>query len=87
MTRYGPMMHGMTISIGRVRIKKVLKRINLLVKDIERNGCLNGIGEPEALKENLHGEYSRRIDETNRLIYHMENGKIYIVHCRGHYSR
>ena len=40
--------------------KKTLKRINQLIKDIERNGCLEGIGQPEALKNNLHGEYSRR---------------------------
>ncbi len=36
--------------------KKTLKRINLLLKDIERNGCLKGIGEPEALRGNLQGE-------------------------------
>ena len=48
--------------------KKTLKRINALIKDIETNGCLSGIGKPEALKHNLHGWYSRRIDETNRLI-------------------
>ena len=46
--------------------KKTLKRINELIKDIERNGALNGIGEPEALK--YRKGFSRRIDETNRLI-------------------
>ena len=66
--------------------KKTLKRINQLIKDIERNGCLEGIGKPEALSGDLQGEYSRRIDDKNLLVYHMENGKIYIVHCRGHYS-
>ena len=56
--------------------KKTLKRINLLLKDIERNGCLKGIGEPEALRGNLQGEYSRRINDKDRLVYHMENGRI-----------
>ena len=66
--------------------KKTIKRINLLIKDIERNGCLDGIGQPEALKGDLHGEFSRRIDEKNRLVYHIEAGRIYIVSCKGHYS-
>ncbi|MBR3569729.1 MAG: Txe/YoeB family addiction module toxin [Oscillibacter sp.] len=66
--------------------KKTLKRINLLIWDIERNGVLAGIGKPEALRGNLQGEYSRRIDDTNRLVYHMENGRIYILYCRGHYE-
>lgn len=66
--------------------KKTLKRINLLIKDIERNGTLTGIGEPEALRGNLHGEYSRRINEKDRLVYHIEKGRIYIAHCRGHYN-
>ena len=47
--------------------KKTLKRINELIKDIERNGALNGIGKPEALK--YRKGFSRRIDETNRLVY------------------
>ncbi|MCF0238522.1 MAG: Txe/YoeB family addiction module toxin [Sphaerochaetaceae bacterium] len=66
--------------------KKTLKKINLLIKDIERNGCLNGIGEPEALRGNLQGEYSRRINEKDRLVYHIEKNRIYIVHCKGHYD-
>lgn len=66
--------------------KKTLKRINQLIKDIERNGCLEGIGQPEALKNSLHGEYSRRINEKDRLVYHVENDRIYIVSCRGHYD-
>ena len=67
--------------------KKTLKRINQLILDIERNGCLQGIGKPEALKGDLQGEYSRTIDDVNRLVYHMEEGRIYIVHCRGHYEK
>ena len=65
--------------------KKTLKRINLLIKDIERNGPLVGIGEPELLKGNLSGYYSRRINEKDRLVYSIENGNIYIAQCRGHY--
>ena len=66
--------------------KKTLKRINLLIKDIERNGPMRGIGEPEPLKGNLQGEFSRRINEKDRLVYHSEDGRIYIAHCRGHYD-
>ncbi len=65
---------------------KTLKRINQLIKDIERNGAMNGIGEPEALRGNLQGEFSRRINEKDRLVYHIENDRIYIAHCRGHYD-
>ena len=64
--------------------KKTLKRINELIKDIERNGVLNGIGKPEALK--YRKGFSRRIDETNRLVYAVdENGVLWIISCRGHY--
>ena len=56
--------------------KKTLKRI----KDIERNGCMEGIGKPEPLTGDLQGEFSRRIDEKNRLVYHMEDGRIFIAH-------
>lgn len=66
--------------------KKTLKRINLLIQDIERNGAMKGIGEPEALKGNLQGEYSRRINEKDRLVYYLEDGRIYIASCRGHYN-
>jgi len=66
--------------------KKTLKRINMLIQDIERNGAMKGIGEPEALKGNLQGEYSRRINEKDRLVYYLEDGRIYIASCRGHYN-
>ena len=66
--------------------KKTLKRINELIKDIE-SGTLNGIGKPEALK--YRKGFSRRIDETNRLVYAIdENGVLWIlwiISCRGHY--
>ena len=64
--------------------KKTLKRINELIKNIERNGVLNGISKPEALK--YRKGFSRRIDETNRLVYAIdENGVLWIISCRGHY--
>ena len=66
--------------------KKTLKRINLLIKDIERNGVLSGIGDPEVLRGSLRGEFSRRINEKDRLVYHIEDGRIYVVSCRGHYD-
>ena len=47
--------------------KKTLKRINDLIKDIERNGCLEGIGEPEPLKGNLQGEFTRKTNKKDRL--------------------
>ena len=66
--------------------KKTLKRINALIKDIERNGVMHGIGKPEPLTGNLSGEYSRRIDDKNRLVYHMEDGRLNITNCRTHYD-
>lgn len=65
--------------------KKTLKRINLLLQDIDRNGY-SGIGKPEPLKENLSGWWSRRIDDTNRLVYRIRDGKIEIIQCRTHYG-
>ncbi len=65
--------------------KKTLKRINLLLVDIQRNG-FEGIGKPEALKENFSGFWSRRIDEVNRLVYKIENEQILIIQCKGHYE-
>ena len=65
--------------------KKTLKRINDLIKDIERNGVSQGIGKPEPLRH--ISAWSRRIDEKNRLLYRMdENGELYIIACKGHYE-
>ncbi len=64
--------------------KKILKRINTLLKDIQRNGY-DGIGKPEALKENLSGYYSRRIDNKHRLVYKIVDNIIHIASCKGHY--
>ena len=65
--------------------KKVLKRVNLLIKDIRRNP-FDGVGKPEPLKNNLSGWWSRLIDETNRIVYYEQDGIIYVVSCRGHYD-
>lgn len=66
--------------------KKTLKRINALVKDIERNGN-GGIGKPEPLREDLSGYWSRHIDDKNRLVYRiLDSGIIEIHTCRSHYS-
>ncbi len=65
--------------------KKTVKRINALIKDIESNGVLNGIGKPEALKHDLFGWFSRRIDEKNRLIYRVVGDSIEIAQCKNHY--
>ena len=65
--------------------RKTLKRINLLIKDIERDP-FDGIGKAEPLKHNLSGYWSRRIDDTNRLVYKVEDGQLYIISCRYHYE-
>ena len=65
--------------------KKTLKRINALIKDIQRSPY-EGIGKPEPLRANLSGWGSRRIDETNRLVYYEQGGVIYIISCLGHYD-
>lgn len=65
--------------------KKTLKRINALVKDIERNH-FDGIGKPEPLKGNYSGFWSRRIDETNRLVYRITDDLLEITSCKGHYN-
>ena len=65
--------------------KKILKRINQLIKDIDRNGY-EGIGKPEPLKYELQGYWSRRIDDEHRLIYRIVDNNIEIVSCRLHYQ-
>ena len=65
--------------------KKTMKRINALIKDIIRNGVLEGIGNPEALKYDLSGWYSRRIDEKNRLVYKIVDNNLKIAKCKEHY--
>ena len=65
--------------------KKTLKRINQILKDIKRNSY-TGIGKPEPLKNELSGYWSRRIDDSNRIVYKVNNDQIEIVQCRGHYD-
>ena len=65
--------------------KKILKRINQLLKDIDRNGY-DGIGKPEPLTGNLSGYWSRRIDDCNRIVYRIiDENKIEIIQCGSHY--
>ena len=65
--------------------KKTLRKINELIKDIDRNGY-EGIGKPESLKHDLTGYWSRRITDRDRLIYRILDETIYIIACRGHYD-
>ena len=69
----------------QVQDKKTLKRINSLIKDAERNP-FSGIGKPEPLKGSLSGFWSRRIDDTNRLVYRIQHDTLEILSCRGHYD-
>ena len=64
--------------------KKTFKRIQQLLRDIDRNGY-EGIGKPERLSGDLAPYWSRRIDHANRLVYRIENGTIKIVQCGSHY--
>ncbi len=64
--------------------KKTLKRINKLIVDVKRSP-FDGIGKPEPLKENLSGFWSRRIDDTNRLVYLLDNTAITVISCRYNY--
>jgi toxin YoeB len=64
--------------------KKTLKRINRLITETKRSP-FEGIGKPEALRENLAGFWSRRIDEMNRLVYAVNDEFVTIISCRYHY--
>ena len=66
--------------------RKTIRRINKLIADVQRNP-FDGIGKPEPLKENLAGFWSRRVDETNRLVYAVDDGQITIISCRYHYEK
>lgn len=69
----------------QTRDRNTLKRINALIQDMKRSP-FTGIGKPEPLKHDLSGYWSRRIDETNRIVYFERDGVIYLVACRGHYD-
>ena len=65
--------------------KNFFKRLEKILKDIERHGY-KGIGKPELLKYDLAGYWSRRIDDYNRIVYKIENGRIKIAQCGLHYN-
>ena len=64
--------------------KKTLRRVNQLLQDILRSGPTGGIGKPEPLRHAK--EWSRRIDEKNRLVYTIEDDCLIVLSCRGHYE-
>jgi len=64
--------------------KKIIKKINTLIKDIKRD-FFNGIGKPEPLKHELQGCWSRRITDEHRLVYEVNGHNIVIISCRYHY--
>ncbi len=64
--------------------KRVLKRINDLVKDIKRHP-FEGLGSPEPLKHSWSGYYSRRINKEHRIVYKFEDKTLFIAQCRYHY--
>lgn len=65
--------------------KNIVKRINQLIKDIKRNP-FDGMGKPEALKGNLSGFWSRRINIEHRIVYAIENDIVITISCKGHYD-
>lgn len=65
--------------------RKTLKRINSLLKSIDRDGAMSGIGKPEKMKYR-ENEYSRRISDTDRLVYEYSDDSIIVKSCRGHYE-
>jgi len=65
--------------------RKLLKRINQLIRDIERNGN-EGIGKPEPLKHGFHGFWSRRINDEHRLVHKLVGDEVRIAACRYHYE-
>jgi len=66
--------------------KKIAKKINELIKDIQRNP-FEGIGKPEPLKYDLAGYWTRRIDHEHRLVYQVNNNELLIYACRFHYDK
>lgn len=66
--------------------RKVLRRINALIRDVERHRH-EGIGKPEPLKHEFHGFWLRRITDEHRLVYAISDDQIQIAACRYHYGR
>jgi toxin YoeB len=71
---------------GRGQDRKIVKKINELIKDVQRNGN-EGLGKPEPLKHGFQGFWSRRITLEHRMVYRLEDEEIYIVQCRFHYEK
>lgn len=65
--------------------KRTLRKINRLLKSIQREP-FNGEGKPEPLKGSSDGEWSRRINEKDRLVYAVSDDNIIIIQCKGHYN-
>ena len=65
--------------------KKTLKKINSLLKNIQRDP-FSGEGKPEPLRGESSGNWSRRINEKDRLVYRFENDVITVLQCKGHYD-
>ena len=66
--------------------KSLLKRVNTLIKDIQRNSYKCSYGKPEMLKGHLQGYASVRIDHKNRLVFKVDDEKVTVVECGGHYQ-
>ena len=66
--------------------KRLLKRTNEILKDIDRNGY-SGIGKPEPLKGEFPGYWSRRIDESHRIVYTIQDDALFIAYCGTHYHQ
>ncbi len=64
--------------------KTILKKISQLIRSIQ-DSPYQGLGKPEGLKHNLTGLWSRRINQEHRLVYEVDNGKLYIHSAKGHY--
>ena len=84
MKKSGRMMRGGITCIGKRRTKKTLRKINRLLKDIDRNGY-NCTGKPEPLKY-LPGYWSVRIDDKNRIVFRIVNECVEIAECGSHYG-
>ena len=68
----------------QIQDRKTLNKINRLLQSIERDGVLDGLGKPEKLK--YRDGYSRRIDDTNRLVYKVCDDETIVISCKGHYE-
>ena len=66
--------------------RRTLKKINNLLESISSDVALEGLGKPEALKYSKTGQFSRRIDDKNRLVYRIDGERVIIDSCKGHYE-